>query len=259
MQEKNGAAVLANLLTGLGIDEFFTRTDGNGTKSLLHDALGSTIALDDGTGSLSTQYTYEPFGATVQLGQPSPTSYHYTGREEDGTGLYYYRARYYSPRLQRFISEDPMGFTGGINLYAYVGNQPLRYTDATGLFADTFFDVGFIIYDLYQLATSGRKDVGTNLTALGADVLSALTPGATGLGLGVRAAENARRFNVEQQALVELAKEAKASGVTKADAQTLLDWARELGINPALDHIGTTHWVGGDHIRLGPVNHIPVR
>jgi len=57
-----------------------------------------------------------------------------TGRENDGTGLYYYRARYYSPTLQRFISEDPIGFAGGdVNFYAYVGNNPIRYIDPRGL------------------------------------------------------------------------------------------------------------------------------
>jgi RHS repeat-associated protein len=56
-----------------------------------------------------------------------------SGRENDGTGLYFYRARYYDPTLQRFISEDPIGFGGGqANLYAYVGNSPLNMIDPTG-------------------------------------------------------------------------------------------------------------------------------
>lgn len=46
---------------------------------------------------------------------------------------YYYRARYYSPTLQRFISEDPIGFRGGINKYAYVGNSPIIHRDPEGL------------------------------------------------------------------------------------------------------------------------------
>lgn len=98
----------ANLLTGLGIDEFFTRTDGVGSRALLPDALESTIALGDGTGTLQTQYTYEPFGFVSQTGAASTSSYKYTGREDDGTGLMYYRARYYSPTLHRFVEEDPM-------------------------------------------------------------------------------------------------------------------------------------------------------
>ncbi len=134
VQEKNGATVTANLLTGLGIDEFFTRTDGAGARALLPDALGSTVALGDNTGTMQTQYTYEPFGFTSQTGLASTNSYKFTGREEDGTGLMYYRARYYHPRLQRFIAEDPIGFRGGqANLYGYVRNAPTLYIDPYGL------------------------------------------------------------------------------------------------------------------------------
>jgi RHS repeat-associated protein len=59
------------------------------------------------------------------------------GRELDReTGLYYYRARYYDPKVGRFISEDPIGFSAGdTNLYRYVGNNPTNYTDPTGEFA----------------------------------------------------------------------------------------------------------------------------
>jgi RHS repeat-associated protein len=133
VQEKNGATVTANLLTGLGIDGFFTRTDGVGVRALLPDALGSTVALGDGTGTLQTQYTYEPFGFVSQTGSASTSSYKYTGREDDGTGLFYYRARYYDPRLQRFISEDPIGLKGGINFYRYVRNNPAKWIDPEGL------------------------------------------------------------------------------------------------------------------------------
>ncbi len=133
VQEKNGATVTANLLTGLGIDEFFTRTDGVGVRALLPDALGSTISLGDGTGTLQTQYTYEPFGVTTQTGAASTSSYKYTGREDDGTGLSYYRARYYHPQLQRFIAEDPIRFAGGDpNFYTYAFGNPIRFRDPAG-------------------------------------------------------------------------------------------------------------------------------
>jgi len=137
-QEKNGATVTADLLTGLGIDEFFTRTDGVGVRALLPDALGSTVALGDGTGILQTQYTYEPFGVTTQTGLASTNSYKYTGREDDGTGLSFYRARYYQPRFQRFIAEDPIGFVGGdLTLYGYTFNSPLLLRDPYGLIPPT--------------------------------------------------------------------------------------------------------------------------
>jgi len=62
-------------------------------------------------------------------------SQNYTGRETDGTGLHYYRARYYHTDLQRFISEDPIGFDGGAaNLYAYVFNSPMAFVDPLGLY-----------------------------------------------------------------------------------------------------------------------------
>lgn len=57
----------------------------------------------------------------------------YTGREDDGSGLYYYRARYYDPALGRFISEDPLGFDAGdINLYQYAAANPINHNDPSG-------------------------------------------------------------------------------------------------------------------------------
>jgi RHS repeat-associated protein len=82
---------------------------------------------------VQTEYTYEPFGNTTTSGAASTNPSQYTGRENDGTGLYYYRARYYHPGLQRFISQDPIGFRSGINLYAYVQNDPINFLDPAGL------------------------------------------------------------------------------------------------------------------------------
>jgi RHS repeat-associated protein len=45
------------------------------------------------------------------------------------TGLYFYRARHYSPQWGRFLQPDPIGYSGGINLYAYVGNDPLNFCE----------------------------------------------------------------------------------------------------------------------------------
>jgi RHS repeat-associated protein len=136
VQELSGASVTANLLTGLGVDEYFTRTDSNGTANFLSDALGNTIALTDNSGNTLASYGYQPFGNTTVTSGSSANPYQYTGRENDGTGLYFNRARYYSPTLQRFISEDPIGFDADFNVYTYTGDNPIDVADPSGLGPD---------------------------------------------------------------------------------------------------------------------------
>src|SRR5262249_52312951 len=133
-QELNGSSVAASLLAGVGIDEDLARTDTTGTSYLLADVLGSTVALSDGAGAVTTSYAYSPFGETSLSGSTTANAFDYTGREDDGTGLKFYRTRYYSPKLQRFVSEDPQRAT--INLYEYVGNSPLLATDPFGLYSE---------------------------------------------------------------------------------------------------------------------------
>jgi RHS repeat-associated protein len=120
------------ILTGLGIDERYARNESAGTRYFLADALGSTVALTDSSQAVQATYSYEPFGEVTATGT-SDNSYQYTGRENDGTGLYYYRARYYSPMLKRFMSEDPMGLAAGLNEYGYVLGDPVNLNDPEGL------------------------------------------------------------------------------------------------------------------------------
>jgi RHS repeat-associated protein len=92
------------------------------------------MALADGSGTVQTSYTYQPFGTTGTSGAATSNSFTFTGREADGTGLHFYRARYYDAMKQRFISEDPIQFSGGdSNLHSYVRNNPLRWIDPEGL------------------------------------------------------------------------------------------------------------------------------
>jgi len=98
------------------------------------------IALTDENGNVVARYNYGPWGETDIVhdddGSGVANPIRYTGREMDETGLYYYRARYYSPEMGRFISEDPIGFGGGdVNFYSYVGNRPVNVNDPLGLFA----------------------------------------------------------------------------------------------------------------------------
>jgi RHS repeat-associated protein len=132
VQELSGTTPTANMLTG-GVDELFRRIDAASTANVLIDALGSAVALSDTSGTTQTQYSYDPFGGTSSSGTSSVNPSQYTGRENDGDGLYYYRARYYSPALHRFLTEDPTGFPAGMDLYSYVHNSPLNLIDPLGL------------------------------------------------------------------------------------------------------------------------------
>lgn len=100
----------------------------------LADGLGSIVNLTDTSGNVVETYSYGSFGKATSLSGSFGQPLTYTGRDWDAvTGLYYYRARYYDANLGRFISEDPIGFEGGINFYAYGENNPLRFRDPLGL------------------------------------------------------------------------------------------------------------------------------
>ncbi len=139
----DGTVLAAN--THAGLDALLVRTDfAAGTTHFLHaDGLGSTIAVTDAAGQVTERYRYSVFGAMTVL-NPDATPkasglpvvpYTYTGRDwEPAAGMYNYRARYYSPNMGRFISADPIGFSGGdMNTYAYTSNAPIDWNDPFGL------------------------------------------------------------------------------------------------------------------------------
>ena len=91
--ELSGAMIDTTYLTGLEIDEVLARYGAPGERMLLTDALGSVLALTDHQGNPTTTYAYSAYGKTEQAGAPSENPVQYTGRENDKTGLYYYRAQ----------------------------------------------------------------------------------------------------------------------------------------------------------------------
>jgi RHS repeat-associated protein len=110
-------------------------SDGVSTVYLDFDRLGSVVALV-GNASPISQATYLPFsqGSGPGGGAPSAAMHGFAGyRFDDETGLYHPGARYYDPRLGRFLQPDPIRQQGGINLYAYIANDPLDRVDPTGL------------------------------------------------------------------------------------------------------------------------------
>jgi RHS repeat-associated protein len=97
--------------------------------------------MTDDTGDIAQTYVYDAFGRIVQKTGSIKNPYTYTGREwDEEAGLYYYRARYYDANTGRFIQEDPISFAGGdMNLYVYVGNNPVNFSDHFGLMSTQDF------------------------------------------------------------------------------------------------------------------------
>ena len=118
---------------GPGIDNKL-KTDHYGTSQyFLQDHLGSTVGLSDANGDISETNSYDSFGNPTN-GSFS-TRYQFTGREWDPFSNHQFsRARWYDPAIGRFISDDPIGLSGGINQYSYVGNNPVSATDPSGLY-----------------------------------------------------------------------------------------------------------------------------
>src|SRR5882724_995007 len=127
----SGGGTTADYLNGPGIDNKLREAVGGTPAYFLTDHLGTTRALTDSSGNVTTSLTYDSFGNPS--GGSSSTRFTYTGREFDSdTSLMYYRARYNSLH-GRFLSEDPIGFGGGVNFYAYIGNGAPNYKDPSGL------------------------------------------------------------------------------------------------------------------------------
>jgi RHS repeat-associated protein len=90
------------------------------------------LTLLGGTGQVAQSQRFDPYGQRTS-GSNALQPYGFAGMEQDESGLYYARNRYYAPGIGRFISEDPIGFDGGVNFYAYCGGDPVNFTDPMGL------------------------------------------------------------------------------------------------------------------------------
>ncbi|MFZ5351437.1 MAG: penicillin-insensitive murein endopeptidase [Bacillota bacterium] len=139
----------ASFLRGIGLA---AKKDSQGSLSyFLQNAHGDVTALAAADGSILNSYSYDAFGNAISSNVTAENRFMYSGEQYDSiTGEYYLRARFYNPVLGRFMQED--SYRGdGLNLYAYVSNNPLRYVDPSGhgkkaqqYLSELGFDIGKI-------------------------------------------------------------------------------------------------------------------
>jgi RHS repeat-associated protein len=126
--------IVAKYAQDSGIDSPLAEFLPTATNYYEQDALASVTSLSNSSGSLSNTYGYDSFGKPISSTGTVPNRFQYTGRELDfETGIYEYRLRYYDQNAGKFVTEDPIGFAGGINAYGYVRNQASLLNDPFGL------------------------------------------------------------------------------------------------------------------------------
>ncbi|MBI3902295.1 MAG: RHS repeat-associated core domain-containing protein [Nitrosomonadales bacterium] len=167
---------------GPNTDEPLIRIAANDTRYYHQDGIGSVVATTDANGYLNAAQLYDAWGNPYQTAQlNSIAQYGYTGREPDGTGLVYYRARYYDPAVGRFAQRDPIGLRGGLNRYGYVGNSPVNFTDPSGK----------CYGPLIELCVAAAETLAD--TAAGTAIRSGLSAAGTAIRSGLSAAGTAIR------------------------------------------------------------------
>ncbi|MBA4388961.1 MAG: hypothetical protein C0404_13350 [Verrucomicrobia bacterium] len=193
----NGS-LIRSYVWGGGVDNLLALTVHTGAVAKTYypvkDHL-SVVAIVDETGSIVEQYEFDAWGRVlgVYSGQAERLSQSAIGnrflwqcREYSwATGLYHFRTRFYDPVSGRWLSNDPIGVSGGLNQYTFCGNNPVNCVDPDGQFWSLAVNLAFVAFDTFQAATgqiSGAEygaRMGLNLACLALDAASAgMGPGA---------------------------------------------------------------------------------
>lgn len=143
VEERSGSgSILRQFVYGNRIDEVLQMRSASGDYYYHDNSLGSVVALTDARGVVVERYRYSAYGETttvdadgiaILVASAVGNPYGFTGRRLDReTGIYYYRARYYDPRMGRFLQHDPRGYVDGMGLYVYVALNPINLLDPDG-------------------------------------------------------------------------------------------------------------------------------
>ncbi|MFC0399144.1 RHS repeat-associated core domain-containing protein [Paraburkholderia rhizosphaerae] len=196
--EYDGAGTLTRrYVFGPGVDAPLVQYEGAGTNArnwVYANQQGSVVALANGNGVTTGGQGYGPFGETSGT---LASRFGYTGQQNLAPlGLYYYKARMYSPTLGRFLQTDPVGYSDDLNWYAYVGNNPVNFSDPTGLAGCSSSNLAQTVEKWWNASVAGFKSEGVTEAAsrvLDGLPVEAAAVGAIGAIKGIGTAANEAR------------------------------------------------------------------
>lgn len=235
---------------------------------LHHDQLGSTRLLTGATGTGTASFSYAPYGGLEGRTGTATTPLGFAGQYTDAeTGLQYLRARFYDPGTGQFLTRDPLG---GLTRqpYFYALDNPSNRIDPSGLFGE-LIEGGCVAGEVADPA--GGCVPGAATGAVGEVVRwgGSAAAGATSWVLSEISGEDEERSSEakagpcntgDQDALIQLGKEARRKGVSEEDAEILKEWAEEHEVPFRGPEAHPGRGFGANpHIHVGPINHIPVR
>ncbi|MHC1725921.1 MAG: RHS repeat-associated core domain-containing protein [Syntrophobacteraceae bacterium] len=203
LQERDGNNTVQRQYTwglnmGGGIGGLLDLAQGGQDYSYLYDGRGNVSGLLDSSRAVAAAYSYDGYGniiaKTGSLDQPFKFS---TKAYEERTGLSYYGFRFYSAGLGRWVTRDPLGEAGGVNLYGFVNNDPLNGLDSFGLYNyyKGALGVGMALYGTLSLAANASIIVGgVILSGTGAGAVVGplgIVMGLAGIPLSINTLHNA--------------------------------------------------------------------
>jgi RHS repeat-associated protein len=214
-----------------------TAASGETYYASIEPATGDINGLIRATdNAVVAQYAYTPWGQLEVDSTNIGNSLRWKGLVYDReTGLYYMRARYYDPKIRRFISEDPIGLEGGINVYAFASGDPVNRSDPSGL--DDWYDAGGTVC----IISGTRTYVGGELAGETIGSITCLPPGPRGPSLpmsqgqgGPPAGPTGQNTGGGNSGLTEAEKIARVDELTKQITEQHLNFYREVVLGRAL-------------------------